>query len=57
MIAPLTPVNDEQVLAVMRRVHAGLAARRRAGRRAGRGRSSDGGALDPVAAAFVVIGA
>ena len=57
VIAPLTPVNDEQVLGVMRRVHARPGRRRGTGRRAGRGAVDDDGRLDPVAAAFVVIGA
>jgi CHAT domain-containing protein len=56
VVAPLTPVNDEHVLAVMRRLHAALSA--------GEAPSAALAAvvaaeaeLDPVAAAFVVIGA
>ena len=56
VVAPLTPVNDEHVMAVMRRVHAGLAAG--AAPSAALAAAADvDGALDPVAAAFVVIGA
>ena len=50
VIAPLTPVNDEHVLAVMRRLHAGPRRRGRPGRGARRGRRADDGELDPVAA-------
>ena len=56
VIAPLTPVNDEHVLAVMRRVHAGLAAGDTPAAALAGAAASDG-ELDPVAAAFVVIGA
>ena len=38
VVAPLTPVNDEHVMAVMRRVHAGLAAGDAPGGGARRGR-------------------
>lgn len=55
VIAPLTPVNDEHVLDVMRRIHAGLAAGDSPA--AALAAAVDGGELDPVAAAFVVIGA
>ena len=57
VIAPLTPVNDEQVLAVMRRVHDRPGGRRRARPRRWPARSTSTARLDPVAAAFVVIGA
>jgi CHAT domain-containing protein/tetratricopeptide (TPR) repeat protein len=56
VIAPLTPVNDERVMAVMRRVHERLAAGA-APAAALAGAVDDEGRLDPVAAAFVVIGA
>jgi CHAT domain-containing protein len=56
VIAPLTPVNDEGVLAVMRRVHAGLAAGAAPSEALAAAVGTDG-ELDPVAAPFVVIGA
>ncbi|MET0910977.1 MAG: CHAT domain-containing protein, partial [Ilumatobacteraceae bacterium] len=57
VVAPLTPVNDEGVTAVMQRFHDGLAAGLSPSvALAGAAVRPDGG-LDPVAAAFVVIGA
>jgi CHAT domain-containing protein len=56
VIAPLTPVNDEVVMAVMQRVHVALAAGD-APAAALAGAAHCGDDLDPVAAAFVVIGA
>ena len=56
-IAPLTPVNDERVMAVMRRFHDGLAAGLSPpAALAGAARTSTGGSIRS-AAAFVVIGA
>lgn len=55
VIAPLTPVNDEQVLGVMRRVHARLAAGTAPAEALAAAATGD--ELDAVAAAFVVIGA
>ena len=56
VIAPLTPVNDERVLAVMQRLHTGLAAG--AAPAAALATAIDvPGALDPVGAAFVALGA
>ena len=52
----LTPVNDEHVMAVMTRLHAGLAAGDPPAT-ALAGAVELGDDLDPVAAAFVVIGA
>ena len=56
VIAPLTPVNDEHVLAVMQRVHAGLARGIPPAEALAAAIELDG-ALDPIAAAFVTIGA
>jgi hypothetical protein len=56
VIAPLTPVNDERVMDVMRRVHERLAAGVTPSA-ALAGAAADHDELDPVAAAFVVIGA
>ena len=56
VIAPLTPVNDEHVLAVMRQVHSRLAAGDTPAVALAAATALDG-ELDPVAAAFVVIGA
>lgn len=56
VIAPLTPVNDKAVMAVMRRVHVALAAGEGPAA-ALAGAAHCGDELDPVAAAFVVIGA
>ena len=56
VIAPLTPVNDEGVMAVMQRVHSGLAAGDPPAVALARA-AHRGDDLDPVAAAFVVIGA
>jgi CHAT domain-containing protein len=54
VVAPLTPVNDERVLGVMQRLHGALAA----GEAPSAALAAAAGAdLDPVAAAFVVIGA
>ena len=57
MIAPLTPVNDERVADVMLRFHDGLASGLSPAVALAGGARDAGGALDPVAAAFVVIGA
>ena len=56
VIAPLTPVNDEQVMRVMRLVHTRLAAGDAPAVALAAAAEQDG-RLDPVAAAFVVIGA
>ena len=56
VVAPLTPVNDEGVLAVMQRLHTGLAAGA-APAAALAAAIASGDVLDPVGAAFVVIGA
>lgn len=57
VVAPLTPVNDERVTAVMRRFHDGLASGQAPSVALAGAARPDGGPLDPVAAAFVVIGA
>ena len=57
VIAPLTPVSDERLVAVMVRLHRWLARRRRAGGGLALAAVSDEGLLDPTAAAFVAIGA
>ncbi|MET0458117.1 MAG: CHAT domain-containing protein, partial [Ilumatobacteraceae bacterium] len=57
VIAPLTPVNDEGVTAVMRRFHDGLAAGLAPSVALAGAALLPDGELDPVAAAFVVIGA
>ena len=56
VVAPLTPVNDEAVLTVMRGVHERLAAGDTPSV-ALAAAAYDGDEIDPVAAAFVVIGA
>ena len=57
VIAPLTPVNDERVVEVMRRFHRALAAGRSAVAALAAAARDDDGELDPAAAAFVAIGA
>ncbi len=55
IVAPLTPVSDERVVAVMSRLHAGLLD----GREPAEALATAGapGSLDPTLAAFVAIGA
>ena len=57
VIAPLTPVNDEHVLEVMQRLHTGLAAGATPAAALAAATHDDAGRLDPVGAAFVVLGA
>lgn len=57
VIAPLTPVNDERVVAVMRRLHSRLAAGDPPSVALAAAAVGEDGALDPAGAAFVVLGA
>lgn len=56
IVAPLSPVNDEQVVEVMVRLHDGLRSGLEPAVALARARTEPG-AIDPTAAAFVVIGA
>ena len=57
VVAPLTPVNDERVTAVMQRFHDGVASGLAPAVALAGAARPGGDPLDPVAAAFVVIGA
>jgi predicted negative regulator of RcsB-dependent stress response len=57
VIAPLTPVSDERVVAAMVQLHRGILDGLDAPTALGRVALDDEGRLDPTAAAFVVIGA
>ena len=57
VIAPLTPVNDEHVQAVMHRLHIALAAGEAPAAALPARGDGERGDLDPVGAAFVALGA
>jgi hypothetical protein len=57
VIAPLTPVSDERLVAVMVRLHRALHEGVQPAQALALAAVSDDGLLDPTAAAFIAIGA